>query len=188
MNNPLATLFDQFLKERTYLKNVTAATLRWYQIAFKSYRKAIADDAAPLPTKATLQQFVIHLRDRGVRPITCNTYIGAMNAFCAWLHDEGHAAGRVKLSKLRVERRVLQLLGETQMRVLIGHKPSSFGQRRVHLAAMLILDSGLRIAEALNLRHDSVDYDNLVFESVRQGAEGAAGPVLARTPQAALSV
>ena len=75
-----------------------------------------------------------------------------MNAFCAWLHDEGHAAGRVKLSKLRVERRVLQLLDETQMRVLIGYKSSSFGQRRVHLAALLILDSGLRIAEALNLR------------------------------------
>jgi integrase/recombinase XerD len=169
MNNPLATLFDQFLKERTYLKNVTSATLRWYQIAFKSYRKAIADDVAPLPTKATLQQFVIHLRDRGVRPITCNTYIGAMNAFCTWLHQEGHAAGRVKLSKLRVERRVLQLLNETQMRVLIGHKPSSFGQRRVHLAALLILDTGLRIAEALYLRHDSVDYDNLVLKVFGKG-------------------
>jgi len=104
MNNPLATLFEQFLKERTYLKNVTPATLRWYRIAFKSYRKAIPDDAAPLPTRATLQEFVIRLRDRGVPPITCNTYVVAMNAFCAWLHEEGHAPGRVKLPKLRVGR------------------------------------------------------------------------------------
>ena len=29
MNNPLATLTEQFLKERTYLKNVTPATLVW---------------------------------------------------------------------------------------------------------------------------------------------------------------
>jgi hypothetical protein len=62
MNNPLATLFEQFLKERTYLKNVTSATLRWYRIAFKSYRKAIPDETSPLPTRASLQQFVIHLR------------------------------------------------------------------------------------------------------------------------------
>jgi hypothetical protein len=62
MNNPLATLFEQFLKERTYLKNVTSATLRWYRIAFKSYRKAIPDETSPLATRASLQQFVIHLR------------------------------------------------------------------------------------------------------------------------------
>jgi integrase/recombinase XerD len=152
-----------------HLKNVTPATLRWYQIAFKAYRKAIADDAAPLPTRGTLQQFVIHLRDRGVRPITCNTYIVAMNAFCAWLHAEGHATDRVKLSKLRVERRVLQVLDERQMRILIAYKPTSFGQRRVHLAAMLVLDAGLRIAEALNLRHESVDHDNLVLKVFGKG-------------------
>ena len=85
MNNPLATLTDQFLKERTYLKNVTPSTLIWYRVAFKNYRAALGDDA-PLPTKAALQEFVIKQRERGVRPVTVNTYIGAMNAFCAWLH------------------------------------------------------------------------------------------------------
>jgi integrase/recombinase XerD len=164
VNHPLATLFDQFLKERVYLKNVTPATLRWYRIAFKSYRKAIPDDASPLPTKVTLQQFVIHLRDRGVRPVTCNTYVGGMNAFCAWLLSEGHVAERVKLPKLRIERRILQLLNDTQMQQLIDYKATSFGQRRVHLAALLILDTGLRVAEALNLRTHDVDYHNLILK------------------------
>ena len=31
MNDPLGTLFDQFLKERLYLKAVTPKTLTWYQ-------------------------------------------------------------------------------------------------------------------------------------------------------------
>src|SRR3954468_4569221 len=35
MNHPEATLFDQFLKERTFLKNVNSSTLAWYRIAFK---------------------------------------------------------------------------------------------------------------------------------------------------------
>jgi hypothetical protein len=38
-----------------------------------------------------------------------------MNAFCAWLQQEGHCAQRVKVSKLRVERRLLTLLDEAQM-------------------------------------------------------------------------
>jgi hypothetical protein len=68
MNNPLATLFDQFLKERTYLKNVTPSTLIWYRVAFKNYAATIADDAPPMPTKAAMQQFVITQRERGIRP------------------------------------------------------------------------------------------------------------------------
>ena len=52
MNYLLAPLFEQFLKERTYLKNVTPRTLVWYQVAFKNYRKAVGDDV--LPTRATL--------------------------------------------------------------------------------------------------------------------------------------
>src|SRR5919204_540898 len=61
MNNPLATLTAQFLKERTYLKNVTPSTLIWYRVAFKNYRAALGEDV-PLPTKAALQQFVITQR------------------------------------------------------------------------------------------------------------------------------
>ena len=114
MNHPLAALFEQFLKERTYLKNVTPAALVWYQVAFKNYRASIADDAPPLPTQNTLQQFVIRQRERSIRPVTVNTYIGAMNAFCAWLRQEGHVAERVKQPKLRVENRVLVVLTEAQ--------------------------------------------------------------------------
>ena len=98
MNNPLATLTDQFLKERTYLKNVTPATLVWYRVAFKSYRGSFPDDTAPVPTKAALQDFVVKQRERGLRPVTVNTYIGAMNAFCVWLHAEGHVAEPIKLA------------------------------------------------------------------------------------------
>jgi site-specific recombinase XerD len=130
VNHPLAALCDQFLKERRFLKNVTEPTLVWYRVAFRNYQQLVAADAAPLPTKATLQQFVVALRERGIRTVTCNTYIGAMNAFCAWLHAEGHARERVKLAKLRVERRLLTLVDDAQMRALIGFKPKTFRQAR----------------------------------------------------------
>ena len=169
MNHPLATLITQFLKERTYLQNVSERTLVWYRVAFKNYQAVIPADAAVLPTKATLQQFVVALRERGIRPVTCNTYVGAMNAFCAWLHQEGHARERVKLQKLRVERRLLTLLDDAQMRAMIGYKPKTFRQARVHLAAPLILDTGLRISEALHVRDSDADCDNLILKVLGKG-------------------
>jgi hypothetical protein len=86
MNHPLATLCDQFRQERRYLKNVTPSTLIWYQVVFKNYRAVIRDGG--LPTKASLQQLVIALRGRGIRPVTVDTYIAAMNAFRRWLYEE----------------------------------------------------------------------------------------------------
>jgi hypothetical protein len=47
VNHPPATLFDQFLKERLYLKNVTSRTLVWYRVAFNSYCASLATDAPP---------------------------------------------------------------------------------------------------------------------------------------------
>src|SRR5262249_44644774 len=168
MNNPLATLTDRFLKERTYLKNVTPATLRWYRIAFKNYEASFPGEA-PLPSKTALQDFVVAQRDRGIRAVTVNTYIGAMNAFCVWLHEEGHVAERVKLSKLRLERRILAVLDDAQMRPLLAYPPTSLGQRRVHLPALLTLDTGLRLSEMLHLRHTDIDFDNLILKVLGKG-------------------
>jgi len=81
----LDQLFQQFLRERTYILNVTPATCEWYQCAWKAYQgcRSHAADRAPsagLISKTDLQHFVVHVRQRGVRPVTCNTWIRAMNA------------------------------------------------------------------------------------------------------------
>jgi integrase/recombinase XerD len=167
VNHPLVPLFDQFLKERRFLKNVTPKTLTWYGVAFRNYRVVVPGD--DLPSKASLQALVIALRERGIKAITTNTYIAAMNAFCAWLHQEGHLAVPVKLQKLRVEKRVLTLLDDAQMRALIRFRPRTFRQARVHFAACLVLDTGLRISEVLHLRRDDVDYDNLLLKIFGKG-------------------
>ena len=67
MCDPLACLFDQFLKERVYLKAVTPKTRVWYETSWKAFnasQTAVGDGGI---TKARLQAFVVSLRDRGVR-------------------------------------------------------------------------------------------------------------------------
>jgi integrase/recombinase XerD len=92
-----------------------------------------------------------------------------MNAFCAWLHEEGHARERVKLAKLRVERRLLTLLTDAQIRALIAYRPTTLRQAQVHLAAVLVLDTGLRVSEALHLRNGDIDCDNLILKVFGKG-------------------
>jgi len=126
--DPLAfpVLVDRFLNERRCLKNVTPDTIEWYDTAFKAFRRAL-NDATPPVTKASLQSFVVTLRQRNMKPVSVNTYIKALNAFCRWLHDEGHHANRLELPLLKLEKRVLQTLTDDQMtthRQRARHEPA----------------------------------------------------------------
>src|SRR2546421_8904304 len=110
----LEQLFQQFLRERTYINNVTASTLEWYRSAWKAFTAAQKaapnrDDSGALIGKADLQGFVVHLRERGVKPVTCNTWLRAMNAFCRWLHDQDDLPAPVKLQPQRLEKRISPL-------------------------------------------------------------------------------
>jgi hypothetical protein len=64
----LQPLFEQFLRERVYVNNITPATREWYECAWKAFSTTLTDRTAPAPviTKADLQNFVIALRERGV--------------------------------------------------------------------------------------------------------------------------
>ena len=77
----LQPLFDRFLRERRYLKNVTPKTLLWYESAWRAFQQTRTDSPATLIHRSDLQQFVVQLRQRGVKPVTCNTWLRALNAF-----------------------------------------------------------------------------------------------------------
>jgi integrase len=49
------------------------------------------------------------------------------------------------------------------------YKPQSLRQARTQLAVLLILDTGLRISEALHLREADIDFDNLVLKVFGKG-------------------
>jgi len=166
--DPLAfpKLVDRFLNERRYLKNVTPDTIEWYETAFKAFRRALNDDAPPL---TSLQHFVVTMRQRNVKPVSVNTYTKALNAFCKWLHQEGHHADRLELPILKLEKRILQTLADDQMSALLTRKPKGFVGCRLPALVAFVLDTGIRIDEALTVRANAVDYDNLLVTVFGKG-------------------
>ena len=159
----LSPLFERFLRERRYLKNVTPKTIVWYETAFKAFTRTVTVERPADLTKALLSDFVVRLRERGVSPVSCNTYGKALNVFFGWLVTEGHLHDNLALSPQRTEKRVLQLVTTDNLRRLVTFKPKTIAQWRSYVLACTLVDTGIRIEEALGLRQADVDYDNLLL-------------------------
>jgi len=166
--------FDQFLRERVYLNNITPKTREWYETAWKAFQRTQGDAAArpassPPITRADMQRFVVHLRERGVKPVSCNCWVRAMNAFCKWLHEQGVITESIKLAPQKVEKRLLPLHEKPALRLLLGFRPKTFISWRVHSVACTILDTGCRIDELLTARVIDFDFDSLLLTVVGKG-------------------
>jgi integrase/recombinase XerD len=171
----LNSLFEMFLRERTYIRNVSPKTRIWYESAWKSFtatqRPMFADDAistaCPI-AREHLTAFVVRLRERGLRTVTVNTWLRALNAFCRWLHEEGHSRERVSVRPLCVEKRFVKTLDDAALRAILSHRPRDYAHRVQTLAAA-ILDTGCRIDELLSARCSAIDLDNLLLTVVGKG-------------------
>ena len=76
-------------------------------------------DAADL-SKPVLQEFVVRLRERGLAPVSCNTYVKGVNSFLAWLHAEGHIPVPLVLRPQRIEKRLVQTLTDEHLKRLVA--------------------------------------------------------------------
>ena len=155
--------------ERRYLQNVTPKTLAWYQAAWLAFRRASGGQLPESLTTADLQAFVVSLRDRGVAPVTCNTWLRALNAFGAWLQAQGHSPVAIRLRPLRVERRLIAILDDPTIRRLLTHTPRTWAEQRVQTLVCTLLDTGCRVDEVLSARVGDFDYDNLLVTVVGKG-------------------
>ncbi len=152
-------LFDQFVKERIYLKGVTKRTVDFYGNSWSAFSR---HHALPL-TRQSLKGFVTNMRKAGIKPVSCNTYISCINAFLRWLHEEGNHPELLKISRLRVEKKVLRTFSEQQIQSIIRFKPQTFGERRIHALLCTLVDTGIRIDEAVNLKTSDIDFNNLLI-------------------------
>ena len=142
--------FAQFTRERQYLSNVSPATLEWYKRSFKWLR-------TESPSQDDLKDAVVRMREKGRKATGCNSAIRAINAYLKW------SGSTLKISQLKEPQLVLPTFTAQQIRLLVTWKPKHFCQRRLHLLVLILLDTGCRITETLNLRVRDVDMENLLI-------------------------
>jgi integrase/recombinase XerD len=151
--------FEQFIRERQYLHNVTPATIEWY-------RHSLAWMPNETPSADELKTVVLKMREKGRKATGCNSVIRAINAYLHW-----STAGDTKCSPgcqhsripaLKEPQNVLPSFPAQQIRLLVRWKPKGKYQRRLHQIILFLIDTGARISEALGLRVRDVDLDNML--------------------------
>ena len=154
--------FTEFIRERRYLHNVSAATVSWYTHALKWL-------PSESPTQDDLKDTVLRMRERGLKETGCNAVIRAVNSYLHWNSGAerkcGPGCSHPRIAQLKEPQNVLPTLTEAQVKLLVSWKPKpkNFYQRRLHLLVLLLLDTGCRITEALTLRVSDVDMDNMLI-------------------------
>jgi site-specific recombinase XerD len=148
---------SEFILERKYLKNVTIKTLAWYGDAFKAFTGC--------ETEREVKQRIMELRQRGVSPVSVNSWLRCMNAYFKW-----NGAG-FKIGRLKEEQKVLATLAQEQVKQFIAFKPQGINETRAHMVALLILDGGYRISEVLALPSENCDFENLSVKVKGKGGK-----------------
>jgi len=158
-------LFERFLQERVYLRNISPATARYY----RSCWTALGSHIDLLNVKNSLLARVCTLKDTGLQPGSINDYLRGCKAFLNWCCEEGHLKEKPKIVMLRTEKKILATLSSEQVERIMQWKPTGRNLTRAHTACLTILDTGLRISECLNLSRPDLDFDNLVIRVKGKG-------------------
>jgi integrase/recombinase XerD len=152
--------FEQFIRERQYLTNVTPATIEWY-------RRCLKWLPSESPTQTDLRAIVLRMREKGLKETGINTVLRCVNAYIHWSSGSerkcGAGCAHPRIHQLREPHLVLPTFTDVQVKRLIAWKPKGKYQRRLHLVVLLLLDTGCRISEALGLRVSDVSLEDLLI-------------------------
>src|SRR5579863_5139653 len=142
--------FDQFIRERQYLMNVSPHTVSWYRHALKWL-------PCENPNKDELFEMVMRMRERGLKPTGCNAAIRAINCYLKWSGSAHH------VKPLKEPQEPISVFSGSQVSLLLSFRPSGQQTQRTHVLTLLLLDTGIRISEALGIRKEDIDWDNLLL-------------------------
>lgn len=149
--------FEQFIKEKRFLDNLSEKTIKSYKLAFSWFEKLDGDF-----NKQALNNFVIGLRESGMNPGGCNVKIRSINSFLSWCYENGHNPENLRIKKLKSEQVVIKTFTDAHIQAFISYKPKDKYQWRIHTTIAFLIDTGARIDEVLSMTTESVDMEQLM--------------------------
>jgi integrase/recombinase XerD len=164
-------LFNLFLQEKRYICNLASKTIDFYSYSFKVFKlsEGLPFPINPKSTKAFLTASIIRMREEGKTAACCNAYIRGINPFLNWLFESGHLEEKLVLKKLKCPERSMKTFSDVQIQTILSYRPTSKSEKRLLALLILLTDTGLRINEALTLKRQQIDFDNLLLDVQGKG-------------------
>jgi site-specific recombinase XerD len=168
----IEVLFPEYLRECRFLKNLSLRTIQSYEHCFRMIRPFV--DAKDGDWKQALMDFAATGRRN---PGGVNIIVRSMKPFVKWLHENGHVQAPIVLKKQKGPAVIMPTLSAEEVVKLVRYRPHDGRGRRAHLAALTILDTGLRSAECLDLRTEDVDLDHQLIQVMGKGSRERTVPI-----------
>jgi len=154
-------------------------TIEWYTANLIRFAKFLSDNQLPDNvteiSKEDARRFISHLQtevkrwenhssihdDKRLSAYSVQGYARTIKAFWSWLKDEGYITNNpmrnLKLPK--TPRKVISTFSQEQIQRILNciDKKSSHGFRN-YTIILLLLDTGIRLSELINLRINDIDF------------------------------
>jgi integrase/recombinase XerD len=91
--------------------------------------------------------------------------------------EEGHSSDLLRIPPLKTEKKILATFSRSQVDAFLRSKPKTFSGFRLHALVALLLDTGLRIEEALGPQKAQPDLENLLVKVKGKGERNRIVPM-----------
>ena len=172
-------LYQEFLTYLSVERNCSPLTVTAYQSDGRLFLESLADQALPAETESVsrlvVRQYVVWLRNRGLKPSSVARRIHSLRSFWNYLWDSDYTNTN-PFRKLTLPKRSRDLpvyLSEEECRRLLegaGNQPCPFCACRDRAILTLMIFTGARRSEVLDLTWPNVDLEQGTVRFV--GAKG----------------
>lgn len=166
------TCVNSFIESLT-LRNLSWYTKKHHKENLKHLQKYLG--VAPDKVKTdTLKKVIIKMFDQKLSPTTVNHHIRTSQQFFAYLVEEGFLLEdpAKPLKKVKSPKVIVEAFTEEQVRELLAQpNKKTFVGFRDYCGMLVLLDTGLRLSELLNIRIEDVDLQQRKMKIMGKGAK-----------------
>jgi integrase/recombinase XerD len=169
----LSPAIEDFLAD-CRLRGLSPTTLEWYRYALQPFARfalAHGEATADALTDATVRAFLSEEGEH-VQPRRVDHYRQAIDRLYKWLIAEGRtdANPAAQLRKIREPRRLVKTFSEAELEALLAQPDiRCFLGLRDHVFMLLLLDTGIRLSEALGLCLHDLDLPSNTMRVLGKG-------------------
>ncbi len=189
MQLTLTQLLDQFVATKQ-TEGRTPKTVSWYHDMVKRFVLYVTNGSEATLSEFTLENarsFVASLQGQscryenhpnrekvegGLSPNTVHAYVRAMKAFSAWLGVEGYTKADVlsRLKRPKLPETMIQILSDDEINNLLDSiNYNTFQGARQYLIILLLLDTGGRADELVNIKLENIDMEDEQIKVMGKG-------------------
>ena len=177
--------FEDFIEDKLY-QGARPATIRFYRSNVDHFLRDTGIEQLEELNLKSIRRWLLEHKD--LAPNTLATYDRCLRVVCNWLEKRGYVAESPmrQLPKRHPKRTVIETFSREDLRAILARCQQSRYRRRDVALVTLLLDTGLRIGEAIGLRLDDIGWAAGTLQ-----VDGKTGPRVApfgRKSKAALKV